>query len=541
MANPADNLDSLVSILEEISRIASKIESKFSTLITAIKNIKVVNPAAGAAPGTGKSKKKTAAESDFEESASAASESFSNIERSIVEVSTKIQSMGSTIESATTSIIEFGSLFSQWEDDFGSLAEEISSSVPQIEGFGNELAKYGKIVESNSRGLIEYGSLASQWEDANKDITEFVSVVEDSFESAIVAVGKASEQVFPVASSVASGAKGKQSYGGEFAVDPSILEEFNNLFPMVGQAVSALGATVAGAASGFAAFAGALAAVPGVFMEVVNMVSQFVGALDPALMQQLSLAFSDLQATVGVALRPVIQAVIPIIKAWADTLLPLMQQLEPVIASLADKLMTLATIYITIAANVIAQLIPVIESIIPIFDDLAEILMILLPVVIFTFDLLGRTLNFVIGIFHSFMVGIKMITVVLLEAAAWITSWFSKSKAESIKGASKAVQESMGRSLQAQADAFGRAFGPSVRANQGEKGGAAGLAAKSASYAGIADLGKNMMQAAFGSGTKGNEVRMVNGIEKMAEGIGEMAKWMGGQAKENKKLAGVRN
>ena len=53
--------------------------------------------------------------------------------------------------------------------------------------------------------------------------------------------------------------------------------------------------------------------------------------LDPALMGQLALAFQDLMAVVGMGLRPIIQAAIPIVRAFADALVPIMQALAPVI------------------------------------------------------------------------------------------------------------------------------------------------------------------------------------------------------------------
>lgn len=552
MANPADNLDSVVSILEEISRIASKIQSNFISIIAAIKNIKVVSPSGGDGSGAGKkggaSKKAGGGQAD---TGSAPPESktidTTPLENAIAIVSSKIESMSYSIEETSRSIIEFGSLFSQWESQTSSFVDEFSDSVPKLEYFGNEIQNYGKIVEYVSNGMIEYGSLYKHWEegefsDGVNKIVEASKDMSKSITKSARGAGGGGGNKPPEALGGGKGGEGKRQ--SMFAY----LDETDHGFAVLSgktllaaQGISAVGTAATYAYKGLSTVVTALGSVPGIFMEAINMIGGFVKALDPALMQQLSLALSDLQATAGVALKPLITMAVAVVRAFADNMLPMMQKLEPVIQKVAEKLLNFASIYIVYAMNAFEQMLPVIESLIPVLDDLNEVFAILVPVLIFALDLFARTLNFVIGLFHSFMVGIKMMTIAVLEAAAWIVSWVSKSKSESIKATSGAVQKSMERSLQAQADSFGRAFGPSRRADQGTPGGAAGLAAKNASYAGIGDLGKNMMQAAFGTGTQDTQKRMANGIDKIAEGIGDMVKWMGGAAKENKKLAGVRN
>lgn len=297
-------------------------------------------------------------------------------------------------------------------------------------------------------------------------------------------------------------------------------------------------ATAAGVA--FVGAAVAVAAAPKVFMNLVDTVSPFVKALDPGLMAQLSLTMSDLMATIGVGLRPIIQAAIPIIRAFADTLMPIMNTLAPVMQQFGNAMMKIAVPVIAVWASAINYLIPVIESIVPLFFDIAEILMVLTPVFNLLFDALSRGMNFVIGIFHTFMVGIKAITVALIEAAAWITSWVSKSGAEALKGASASVQDSMARSMEAQADAFGKFLGPSPNKPAYTQGASVGAAAKQASYSGIADLGKNMMQAAFGQSQQNAALQTADNTKVMADGFNKLAGWIMGQGKENAPQQGVR-
>ena len=277
------------------------------------------------------------------------------------------------------------------------------------------------------------------------------------------------------------------------------------------------------------------------FMNLVNAVSPFVKALDPGLMAQLSLAMSDLQATIGVGLRPIIQAAIPIIRAFADTLMPIMNQLAPVMQKFGESMMRIAIPVIAVWASAINYLIPVIESIVPLFTDLAEILMVLTPVFDWMFDGISRGLNLIIGVFHTFMVGIKAMTVALLEAGAWIVSWVSESGAQALKDASASVQQSMDRSMEAQADAFWKWLGPSPEKPAYTQGASVGAAAKQASYSGIADLGKNMMQAAFGQSQQNAALQTADNTKVMADGFGKLVGWIMGQGKENAAQQGVRN
>lgn len=445
-----------------------------------------------------------------------------------------------SIEETSRSIIEFGSLFSQWEDDGKEIDIEVVGQLPDVGDSNKQIQHFGGIVESVGNGIEEYGSLHSQWED---NLSESMSDLGDRIEGAVGGMGGGGE------GGGGGGLPGGMELPSEGAAgsffkyiddtDHGLLALSGN-FLVAAQAVAGIGMAAYAAGKAFIGFSKMMAEIPSTFVEIVNMIGGFVKALDPAIMQQLSMAFSDLQAVAGIALRPLISAAISIVRVLADNWLPIIQKLEPIMNQLGEKIVILAGTYIGMMINVTAQFIPVIESIIPILDDLNEVFTLLVPAVVWGFDALTRVMNLLIGIYHSLMTAVKTVIVAILDMASWAVSWFSKSKAEALTKMSEKVAQSAGRSFNAAGDAFGRAFGSSVRATQGEQGGATGLAAKNASYAGIADLGKGMMQAAFGTGTKGPQERTANGIEKLGELVGDITKWVGGMAKENKKMAGVR-
>lgn len=537
MKTPADNLELMATLLEKISTIASSIELKFSALITAIKNIKVVNPASAAGGATSasgggkKNKKQDDAASNFEQSSNSVSDSFSKIETSIVAVSAKIESMGTSIDIVSNDIIEFGSLFSQWEDDLSSFSEQASRGVPQIEGFGNELAKYGKIVNSTGNGIIEYGSLNSQWEDASRDITEFVQVVEGSFSEATNALDSATKNI--------DGGGGGGGGDGEGQADDSIFESLVMIaIPALKSALGGLVGLVGKVGSGLYGLANTLISLPGMFMSLIKSVSPFVRALDPALMQQLELAFSNLQAVIGVALTPIISAAVTIFSMMADQLKPVMEFLMPSVEKLALAIIDEAVPYVQMMAYALAEMGPVIDNLTAVIQPLAAMIM---PLVIAGFRGIASILNMVIGVFNYAIAGVYGLVGAFDKAAAWLASWFSK---DSSKGWDKKAEEAFANAKKYSdqgAKSFSDAFGDiSQKVAPAVKGGGAGMAAKQASYAGISDLGKSMMQAAFGSSKAAVANQQLEQQKRAADGIDKLIGIGLKQDVGNRKQAGVR-
>lgn len=534
MATPAENLEGAVSLLEEANRNLSKILTGIHGIISAIKNIKVVQPKEEKAKAAQAAKEKTPSE-NIQSSFKDVAKSADPVSTAIVSVSQRIDEMGGSIQRTTSSIIEFGSMFSQWEDDFREIPIEIMDSLPDLSGEGRQIQRFGKIVEYSGRSVDEYGRLYSQWEDAQfLDGVELLANKMDdlgsSFETAAIGGGGGGGLI-----------GGGRGVGGEGEMDDSILSALSMALPnMFSKAVEGIAAAAMAAAKGLMLVTQAVANAPGYLFELINLISGFVKALDPALMAQLQLVISDLMATIGVGLRPIIQAIVPIIRAFADTLMPLANMLAPVMQQFGNALIKVAAPIIALWANVINMLIPVLESIIPLFYDIAEILSVLTPVLLISFDGIARGLNLAIGVVHTFMVGIKAITVALLDAAAWVTSWFSSSGEQELKDMSKSVQESMDRSMEAQADSFSRAFGPSRGMPEYTQGASVGAAAKQASYSGIADLGKNMMQAAFGQSQQNAALQTADNTKVMAEGMKQLVGWALGQGKQNAPQQGVR-
>ncbi len=96
----------------------------------------------------------------------------------------------------------------------------------------------------------------------------------------------------------------------------------------VAQQIGAFATSMAAATAAVLAFV----AVPPLMAGVA---AQFVGALNPGLVEQFSRVLANLQATIGYGLEPVIQVAVATIQAWSATLMPAMRALRPVLEDLA--------------------------------------------------------------------------------------------------------------------------------------------------------------------------------------------------------------
>lgn len=108
----------------------------------------------------------------------------------------------------------------------------------------------------------------------------------------------------------------------------------------IGTGVASAGAAagLGGVAKGAGAIGGVLSGVMGAVMGVLGPIGVIVGVIaavvqgvNPAIVEQLMLAFSEIWGVIGQAFTPVLVAIIPILQAWGDVVASLMPILKPVI------------------------------------------------------------------------------------------------------------------------------------------------------------------------------------------------------------------
>jgi phage-related protein len=72
------------------------------------------------------------------------------------------------------------------------------------------------------------------------------------------------------------------------------------------------------------------------FEKITDLAAHFVQNIDPAILNDLNRKFRDLNATVGLALRPIIDTTREIVKYLSDRLLPIMRQLQPLVEKISS-------------------------------------------------------------------------------------------------------------------------------------------------------------------------------------------------------------
>ena len=318
-----------------------------------------------------------------------------------------------------------------------------------------------------------------------------------------------------------------------------------------------IASTMAGPVAAIGAIVGVVGALTTAFMALIEMVGKFVGALDPALMQQLGLAFENLSAVIGIGLRPIVSAVVLVIKAFGDTLVPVMKQLEPVMIKLSMALLNAVIPFLLIWGYELELLIPVIEALIPTVVALGDVIMLCVKLLIPPLQILSGALLVVISIFNLVVSAVYLLLAAFYAASGELKSWVpGKGKAaeadksmaasmekRSLDAARESVQggaKGMGLMLEG-AKGYIPGSGDPNKRERAKPGGAEGAAAKGASYSGVADLGKNMMQAAFGSSSQNVENQQLAQQKQMNAGIDRIGGFLFGWERPREAAAGVRN
>ena len=328
--------------------------------------------------------------------------------------------------------------------------------------------------------------------------------------------------------------------GGITGLFASVAIETKNFTASIQKAYGdgGLGGLIRATAQATTAFTG----IPGALMSIVKAASPFVTALDPALMAKLGLAFADLMAVVGYGLRPIIVMAIAAIKMFGDMLLPVMKAMAPAISSMAGSIMQLVVPVLKIWVDSITQMLPVIESMGFLFRTVGETLAWASPLLNLGFKTIAAGINGLIGTIAMFVAVVKSMISVLLEIVANVLSKipFMGGAAKKTRDASRALDDSAGKDFNDAVGAFGRMFkNPNVGPVQ--QGAGSGMAARGASFAGIGDLGKNLMQAAFGSSTEKIQQDQLEAQRNGNDILGQIGQMVAVIAGVGGKMAGVRN
>lgn len=228
----------------------------------------------------------------------------------------------------------------------------------------------------------------------------------------------------------------------------------------------AMGGNLGGALQGGLSMAGpwgmAASAGIGVVSGAFSGMMESVGKFNPALVEQIGMAFDDIQAVIGQTLAPVLKVFLPLLRSWGDFIASIVPSTEQM-----DEAMT-----------------PLKEA----FDEFSKYLQEIAPLIkdglVMSLTQLGMTLKTLAEIFE-FLMRTSRATIALFTG--------------NLKGAGEAL---FGES--------GKGFEKSSR----------NLAARQAGFTSLEGLGDQLRQAAFSLGTgESPEQQTANNTHRIANGI----------------------
>ena len=258
---------------------------------------------------------------------------------------------------------------------------------------------------------------------------------------------------------------------------------------------------------------GAITGTVGAFSQITAFAGSFVQAFNPALMEQMNLVFKDLTAVIGMGLEPVIGAVIPIVRAFADRLVPVMQAMIPTVQLFADSMIELSGPIIEILIQAFAALEPIIVLAAGIVEQWANVLTWAVPLIaavikeiVYWFTKIVSTVQWVVG---SLIIGIGKVLSMIPGTgnAGKDLQKVGEAAVESSKKASKATDDYYNGTSKVQ-----KAIQKPVVKNA-----STGAAAGKASFSGISDLGRNLMQASISSSTLASAQETAKNTKHMDE------------------------
>ena len=348
--------------------------------------------------------------------------------------------------------------------------------------------------------------------------------------------------------------------------------------------VSRIGGMVVGAfmgvVNGAVSLTKSLLNIPGWIQAAISPIQKmfgsiqpFISALNPAYVLRFQAAMLDLQAVFGRAMVPFAEGLTLLTRGFADMMVPVSQKLKPVFEALGKVVQDVGMNIFAVFGAALIQMAPHLQKfalaiggalekvvasvsvLIPtlmegfgVFIDwvsstaipwLGEVIASLVDGTNSFVNFLSGTASFLGNLFNGLgfyfnllALGIDSLVLGFMKATNAITKWIpGVGKVFDTSGQEKTIQDRVNRmngndpnALRRQQEGQEFKNGLNGVANELRKlagnGSSLGAANRGAGYAGVADLGRNLMQQSFGQTPI--EERQLHFLEQIAGGIGQM-------------------
>ena len=241
----------------------------------------------------------------------------------------------------------------------------------------------------------------------------------------------------------------------------------------------------------------ALGSLGGMFKTVVSkfqFITSAVAAVNPALIMQLGFAFKDLYAVFGKAFQPLIQALIAGIRAFADFMIPISSEFQSIFAGIGSSLLKLFI------------------SLFPTFEKLLSIVAIFLQVFTYIIDGITLLIDPIIYALTGFA------TLLIVDAAVAVIAF-----AVSVMTMTTLMTAGISILIGAIAWLVSSIFGSDNSMKGVKPGSSTGMGARQASYSGIAEYGKNLMQQSLSGSTQNAAIQTAQYTRESRDYLQKMA------------------
>jgi phage-related protein len=409
----------------------------------------------------------------------------------------------------------FSDIGSKFSKSFSGLSTNVQNFAKALDLSDQDVAAFGKRLSSFSftkiQSLFSSGMLSKLGKGASAGGEGMATAAKAAFSGASAAMMR-----FAVVGGVAMALATKGIVAAAKGIIKGIEVVAKGMIPVAKGVFSGLSAAATAPVAAFGALTGA-------FTGIIDAVGSFVSSLNPAIMEQLQLAFDDLYAVVGKLFVPIMAAVVPIVRTFADALLPVVQSMIPAFQLFADAMINLAAPVIGIFSGLLATmqpyleqfagmvakiaqtigqgLQPIIEAMLPYWEALAEIIVMLMDPIN---QLIGALMSLAAPLINLIVPYLVPALKMLADVVAYIVNKFSWLIGKIAEFAQGFVQPGAG----------GRLKVPQVT-----PGASRGTAAKGAQFTGFAEFGQQIMQASFGSSVNTPEFKTAENTAKIADGI----------------------
>jgi hypothetical protein len=223
------------------------------------------------------------------------------------------------------------------------------------------LEKEQKAYESGGRGML--GNIMANIQDKTANFREKVGTLRGA-----------------VAGPTGEGIRGAMG-GGLSGITQLLTRTMGPALATASAGLAAVASVVAPVAAGMAALKGVLIAAPAAFVGAAYAISKFTDSVNPGLTIQLNMVMRDLTAIIGTALNPVLQAMVPAIRDFANRLLPVTRDMAQYFSGLMGYMGPVMTAFNSMYQQIVGTLSPVFKLLTDIFGVLAQVVGALMEVI----------------------------------------------------------------------------------------------------------------------------------------------------------------